>query len=237
MIGNLTIAQSFVMALGSGREAASIGTGGVGYPGTASIKRLTIDGGSVTTGGFRGTIGAGYQGSVSLLQFSGHAIVNANTLSAASIVMSNGSLVFLTNETRLLHGPLATFGRVDLSILYSRPTHELSEVVSALKCPFVHIGNLNIPDGSGWRFCVSWLGFEKCFFDEFCDIRSFLISVPTTGHYSISAERGDLFGFLSQPGGLPSFQVNSSRLFVATSTFVRAEKPGATETQSHHDEV
>jgi hypothetical protein len=63
---------------------------------------------------------------------------------------------------------------VNLLILNCQPTDETSDDASALHFPFVHVGNVSIPCGSGWRFYLSSLGFEKYYLKNSGKSRVFL---------------------------------------------------------------
>jgi hypothetical protein len=67
-------------------------------------------------------IGPGDGGTVGLLHFSGNVTVKSGPLSASSILLSDGSLLFVTDQESLFDGDRSVDGTVDLTILFSVET-------------------------------------------------------------------------------------------------------------------
>jgi hypothetical protein len=151
--GNITAsctANSY--ARGSG-----IGSGS----GTSRITDLAIVGGNATArcSGFRASgsgIGTGEGGTLTRLSLFGPLIVRTTGMRAQSILLPNGSLVFVTQASALFSGSgsLSMSESVDLAILYGQPMTENATFFSGLANPFLRFENIaDAPEGGGLRWC------------------------------------------------------------------------------------
>jgi hypothetical protein len=117
---------------------------------------------------------------------------------APSILLSDGSLVFVTQAGALFTGSvsLSMSESVDLAILYGQPMTEDKALFSVLPDPFLHFGNITDAPAGGLRWCVLSSIYEQCFFDEFVRVGGLTVSVRGDGSYLMIGERNRLSGFL-----------------------------------------
>jgi hypothetical protein len=139
------------------------------------IANLTIVGGDITascTGspasgsGF----GTGDGGTLTRLSLWGCLTVRTTGVRAQSLLLSNGSLVFVIQASALFveSVSLSMSESVDLAIFYGQPMTEDKTLFSGLSNPFLHCERMRgAPEGGGLRWCVLSSGYERCFFDEF----------------------------------------------------------------------
>jgi hypothetical protein len=192
---------------------------------------MTIENGNITAnGGTTGGAGIG-TGSISqsgnamvgLLNLSGTAALICNGTAAAaiapsSILISNASLLFVTDGARLFG--VSPSGAGDILILYRSTTNEGTELLWGLDSSFLHIGNVSVPRDDGWRFCVSEEGFGRCHGREFSGVKSLIASVPGNGSYCVLAESSTFIGSLWPSDTDSVFEVISNYSFFPTAHFV-----------------
>jgi hypothetical protein len=148
--------------------------------------------------------------SIGLLLLSGTLTLVCDLLRVPRILVLNASI--FTPNARLFETTPDLSGLS--TILYGTAVTETQEP-SLAGVPSVSIGNLSLPFGSGWRFCLSG---QDCSGYVFGEIRGLLTLVPGAGSYSIVAE-GPSRGFLCLPEGSMTFPVSLSASFFPTAYF------------------
>jgi hypothetical protein len=113
---------------------------------------------------------------------------------ASSILLSDGSLLFVTDQPSLFVADPPVHGTVDLTILF--PVVTVSQNFSWCNRSVLHIGL----DGVGGALCLLSSGVERCFSDQLVPVQGLAVSIPREDLYWIG---------------------NSRRLFVANASFVR----------------
>jgi hypothetical protein len=222
-IQNLTIMNGTIIATCAGSSSSVSGSGiGTGYtesPGNAAIGNITISGGHISTLNSVYGIGSGEgTGEVVYLRLSGRAIVHSSSLVASSIVLSDGPLVFITDDAPLFQGPLSSSGKVELAILYASVTGTEQGEFSNLNATLLQIRQVNDLTGGGWWWRLESPGAERWFYDESIAVQRLVVTVPGEGLSSIFAERGGEIGVLGVSEDQLFFQVNSTGLEVAVAT-------------------
>jgi hypothetical protein len=223
MLGNVTIMNGTVTINVSGDGGSGIGVGSIDQAtATATLENVMISGGKVSVLG--PSVAIGPRGRASRLYLAGPAIVKGNSVRVSDITLSGGSLLFIAESAPFFDGTLVKSGttHLDVAILYTTETAVDLTDVSSLEnlSDVLHIQNVTMPDGGGWSLCLLSSGVGRCFFDEFIDVHSLVVSVPTPEFYSISGERGGRVGQLVVPGGSPGFQVEPGGLVVQVAEFV-----------------
>jgi hypothetical protein len=217
MNGTITTTCTGSSALGAG-----IGTGQVQKDRgscTSTFTNLTITGGVVSarSGGSASSgyaIGPRTGGTFDVLQLSGTTTVKGARLRASSILLSDGSLLFVTDQSTLFLVTPSVSGTVDIAVLFSIKTAENAPTFSWLNRPVLRIGELKDVAGSGRNLCLLSSGTGRCFSDPLILLQSLAVSVPGPGNYSISVQGGGPAGYLAEPDGPPEFVVESTGLFV-----------------------
>jgi hypothetical protein len=92
----------------------------------------------------------------------------------------------VTDDMPLFGKSPSSVGEFDLVIGYRCVTSEWHERLSSLDGPFLHVGNLTLPD-YGWNsstVCVRKGSFQRCFDDKNGPIRSIVARITCEGNYS-----------------------------------------------------
>jgi hypothetical protein len=145
-------------------------------------------------------------------------------MNASTILLSNASVLFETDQNRLFGAEPLGFGGVSVVIIYGTITTKNSEPLSRLNIGkrFLQIGNLTLPGIDPWTFCVSLIGsFEtaQCFKSDLTGVKSFIVSVSNIGNVFIEASNGVFAGFLSKVDGSGFFEVSEIYNFVDEARF------------------
>jgi hypothetical protein len=141
--------------------------------------------------------------------------VKSTKVQVSAILLSDGSHVFVGNQAPLFTGTLSSSGIVELVILYGNETGDNPDNFAKVNATLLQIRNMSDLANGGWFFCVLSSGIDRCFFDEFIEVRSLVVSVPRDGFYFISAERDGRIGLFAELDRPPGFDVNSSSLIIA----------------------
>jgi hypothetical protein len=133
------------------------------------------------------------------LSLSDRLIARTTGLRAPSILLSNESLVFVTQASALFvgSGSLSISETVDLAILSGQPMTENKKLFSGLLSS----------------------GYERCFFDDLVRLGGLTASVPCEDSYSIFGESDGLSGFLVSSDGNREFNTSSDGWAVPAAWF------------------
>jgi hypothetical protein len=143
-------------------------------------------------------------------------------INASSIVFTVGSLLFVTDDAPLFGTSPSNVGWFDLVIGYRRVTSEGTECLSSLEGPFLHIGDLSIPDpdSHSLEFCVRDSGFERCFDDKLGRIKSLIVRGGRLGNYTLPGWVDGNGGAFVAPDGNRHFVADLNDSFVPVVEFV-----------------
>jgi hypothetical protein len=110
---------------------------------------------------------------------------------------------------------------LNVVIGYDEVTSEGTECLSLLEGPFLHVGQLKMPDSemNSSVFCVRTTGFERCFENAVPAIRSVIARGSGTGDYVLPACVDGIAQNLTSPDGRSSFVVDSHYLFIPFVSF------------------
>jgi hypothetical protein len=185
------------------------------------IDILSFSGGRIVAdGGLVGIGSHGEGGLVQSLRFSGNPVLICNTkvgtfpVNATSVVLSDASLIFVTQGNRLFGASPSQQRSLNLTILYGNVTWEGSEPLSRLNANFLQIADFKLPLSDEWVLCISGENHERCFGTETLVPKGIILSVPSKGNYSIRATDGNLSAILETPDYNQVFEVNSILSFV-----------------------
>jgi hypothetical protein len=221
-IKNLTIKNANVTgsSITSGDAAGSgIGTGSATDGGNSRIENLTIKNANVTgsssTGG--SGIGTGANAGIGLVHFSGSLTLVCDLLRAATISVSNASIVAFTRAPVLFETAPTLSGAFALAVFYGTAANASQEGWVG-EVPYLSIGNLSLPLEGDWRFRVSeedqdWSPYS------FGSVRGLFIKLAGEGSYSIDAE-GPRRGLLGPTEGNNTFEVPSNGHFFRVGYFI-----------------
>jgi hypothetical protein len=96
-----------------------------------------------------------------------------------------------------------------------------TENLSSLDGPFLHVGNLSVPDPDSHqlKFCIRRRWFERCLDDEAGRIRSVIVRSDGDGNYSFPGWLDDNEGNFAGIDGTLDFGVDPDDLFIAVLIF------------------
>jgi hypothetical protein len=200
------------------------------------VGNLSILGGTITAHGALAGIGCGGEGStVGQLTFSGTAVLNCSSATAAkfpvnasSILFSDASAIFVTPRAPLFGVRPHHRGELNLTVVYETPMAGKTELLPS-SAIFLQIHNLSLPHGR-CEFCILSAASARCFGTESTIVGSLIVSVPSEGNYSIRVRAEDFAGFLAIADDDFSFGVGSNGVTVSYAYFVaeRTASPGVT---------
>jgi hypothetical protein len=203
-IANLTICNCSVV-VNSSSAGSGIGPGSSLQGGLSKIDMVWIANSTVRSMSSSGAaIGCGLRGGeLDLLLLSGSCLIDCKSngltpgVNATSIVISDGSFVFVSDDAPLFGTCPSSVGRFDMVIVYHEVSSEATERLCSLPGPFLHVGNLSIPcpESCSFEFCVRTSGLERCFDDTTPRILSVIVRTDSKTDYSypgwINGTRGD----------------------------------------------
>jgi hypothetical protein len=143
MVMNLTIVSGTITA-SSSSGGSGIGSGSAGSGGASTVEALSVLGGTIRANGVLAGIGSG--GEVS---FSGTVALICNAegtqlpIHASSNLLSDASLIFVTQGNQLFGVSPLHVGWLNLTILYGSATSAESEPLAGLNRVMLQIGSLN----------------------------------------------------------------------------------------------
>jgi hypothetical protein len=152
-----------------------------------------------------------------------------STNRARSILISNASLVFITDYPPLFDSSPSNNGSFDLVIGYRETSSEGCEPLSLLEGPFVHIGELVVSrcEDPLLEFCIQKPGFERCIGRDGIRIRSVIVRSPGEGSYTFPGSLDGIPGRFEASDGTSDIAMNSS--FIDILSFRR---PGLSDCRS-----
>jgi hypothetical protein len=226
-VNELTIVDSIINT--SSSDGSGIGTGVSLFCGSSHVNELTIANSTINASSSDGSgLGTGPRsvGGASTIEML--RVLNSTvwsngsmTINSSSVLISGGSLTFITNDAPLFSNSPRNVGSFDLVIGYRRETSDGSEHLSSLEGPFLHVGSLSIPDpnSNSLKFCIRRVGFERCFDDRTGRIKSVIVRDPGAGPYSFRAWLDGIGGDFASSDGQTAFPVESNYSFLDNLTF------------------
>jgi hypothetical protein len=231
VICNLTILDSGAVAE-SCSNGCGVGTGyacnGVSMINSLRIVHSVVEASSLSYGS---GIGTGYWESDGISTVEVLSILDStvrsngsSTINVSSILISLSSLTFVTSDAPLFATSPSNNGSFDLVIGYRQETLEGAEHLSSSEAPFLHIGNLSVPDrdSGSLEFYIRRTDFEQCFDDAFGRIRSVIIKGPEQCEYSFPGSFDGVSGYFAS-NCTTDFAVDSNDSFINVLVF---ESPG-----------
>jgi hypothetical protein len=228
---NLTIVSGNITA-NSSSYGSGIGSGQGIQSGSSTVEFLSVLGGTIRSDGVLVGIGSGGEGSETRrVTFSGTVAVICNAdgtkfpINASSILLSDASLIFVTQGDRLFGVSPSHEGWLNLTILYGSTTSPEAEPLLGLNAAILQIGNLSFNPPIDWHgsaalpctFCISRAGDGGCIAThstEVTEVESAVLSLPSSGSYSIRAMLDGWIGVFETPEGVSLVNISSNFTFI-----------------------
>jgi hypothetical protein len=231
MVNSLMIKGGTITAIGS--QGAGIGSGharnGSSVVGLITVGNASLVGQSSVNGAGVGH-GSADSGGISRLQnlvFAGDSVVVARPsgdhfpVESLSLILSDGSIVCEVPAPPTVNANAVQTLSQDFGLvfLYENATLAGSEKVDAFEGAFLQIGDLNLPNASLWNIRVWNSLMQRRFRITSSSVRSFTVSVPSTGSYQIDASSDSQSGVLITERDSGSFDVHQRLSFVSYAHF------------------
>jgi hypothetical protein len=149
-------------------------------------------------------------------------------------------MVFITSGAPLFGVSPSNAGSFDLVIGYREVTSEGTELLSGFEGPFLHFGNLSIPDADpphSVEFCVRDSGFERCFDDRMGRIKSLIVQGSRLGNYTLAAWVDGNGGAFVTPDGSMHFAADLNNSFISVVEFTPIPTGGASTHMEASDRI